>query len=132
MMEETTVILMERNKETGYLEKEINSYTLQENGNLVDGIYLVKENDTEIIHLKLTTDRDVEDSEFDAIYDNYNGEEFGEMITSIEEVDDTYNPTWEVVFPFIENRDIFQNKLQEVLNRHKEILDESEKITAEA
>ncbi|WP_138202786.1 DUF6762 family protein [Haloimpatiens lingqiaonensis] len=126
-MEETTIILMERNSETGYLEREVNSYTLEENGNLIEGIYLVKEEDGEVVNLKLTTDRDVEDDEFDSIYDNYNMEEFGEMINSIEEVDDTYNPTWEIKLPFIENRDMFQDKLQQLVNKHKEILDKAEK-----
>lgn len=126
-MEETTIILMERNSETGYLEREVNSYTLEENGNLIEGIYLVKEEDGEVVNLKLTTDRDVEDDEFDSIYDKYNMEEFGEMINSIEEVDDTYNPTWEIKLPFIENRDMFQDKLQQLVNKHKEILDKAEK-----
>lgn len=126
-MEETTIILMERNSETGYLEREVNSYTLEENGNLIEGIYLVKEEDGEVVNLKLTTDRDVEDDEFDSIYDNYNMEEFGKMINSIEEVDDTYNPTWEIKLPFIENRDMFQDKLQQLVNKHKEILDKAEK-----
>lgn len=124
-MEETTILLMEKHKETGYLEKEVDSYTIEENGELIDGIYLIKEDGEDIIHLKLTTNRDVEDDEFESIYDNYNLEDFKDIVLSIEEVDDTYNPTWEVTFKFEDNREAFQNKLQMIINKHKEILDKA-------
>lgn len=123
-METVSVLLMEKNKETGYLERELGSYTISDNGNLIDSIYMVHENEKDIVHLKLTTERDVEDWEFSEILDYYDEDVLKDVVLSFEEVDDTHNPTWEVTFEFIESQNKMQDKLQDILNKHKKELDE--------
>jgi hypothetical protein len=123
-METVSVLLMEKNKETGYLERELGSYTISDNGNLIDSIYMVHENEKDIVHLKLTTERDVEDWEFSEILDYYDEDILKDFVLSCKEVDDTYNPMWEVTFEFTESQSKMENKLQEILDKHKKELDE--------
>ncbi|WP_373898883.1 DUF6762 family protein [Haloimpatiens sp. FM7315] len=122
-MEETTLLLMEKNLSTGHLEREVGSYTVSENGELISNIFLSKEDNKEVIHLKVTTEKDIEDDKFDAVYDSYDMESLKEISISVDEVEEEYNPTWEITFEFDNNIDVFQNKLQEILNKHKEILE---------
>ena len=121
-METVSVLLMEKNKETGYLERELGSYTISDSGNLIDSIYMVHENEKDIVHLKLTTERDVEDWEFSEILDYYDEDILKDIILSFEEVEDTYNPMWEVTFEFIESHSKLESKLQDILDKHKKEL----------
>ncbi|HSQ33346.1 MAG TPA: DUF6762 family protein [Peptostreptococcaceae bacterium] len=123
-MEPLSVLIMQKNKETGYLESELGSYTVSNNGNLIDNIYMVHENEKDIVHLKLTTERDVEDWEFSEILDYYDEDILKDSVLSFEEVEDAYNPTWEVTFEFVESQNKMQDKLQDILNKHKIELDE--------
>lgn len=123
-MEPLALLIMQKNKETGYFEREVGSYTVSSNADLVDSIYMIHENEKNIVHLKLTTERDVEDWEFSEILDYYDEDIFKDIILSCEEVEDVYNPTWEVAFEFIESQGEMQNKLQEIVNIHKKELDE--------
>ena len=123
-MEPLSVLIMQKNKETGFLERELGSYTLSNNGNLIDSIYVVNEDEYDIVHLQLTTERDVEDWEFSEILDYYDEDIFKDIVLSFKEVEDTYNPTWEVTFEFIESQSEMKNKLQSIVDIHKKELDE--------
>jgi hypothetical protein len=123
-MESLSVLIMEKNKETGYLERELGSYTISNNGNLIDSIYMIRENDKDTVHLRLTTERDVEDWEFSEILDYYDEDVLKDIVLSLEEVEDAYNPMWEVTFEFIDSQRKMENTLQDILNKHKKELDE--------
>ncbi len=117
-MESVTVIIMEKDKETGFLEKEIGSFTVEEHGELIERIYMTTEEGKQIVHMIVTTSRDVEDEEFASILDSYDGEAMEQVILSIEEVEDTYNPTWEVTFPYVDSQDGMEERMQRILNAH--------------
>lgn len=122
-MESLSVLIMEKNKETGYLERELGSYTISNNGNLIDSIYMIRENDKDTVHLRLTTEKDVEDWEFSEILDYYDEDVLKDIVLSWKEVEDAYNPMWEVTFEFIDSQHKMENILQDILNKHKKELD---------
>lgn len=123
-MEDTYLVLMLKDKKTGFLDKELNAYKILENEDLIVNIFATEEENNLIVHLKITTDRDCLDWEFDAIYDYYDNEIFSDMILSFEEVTEVYNPTFELTFKYLENDIDMEEFIQKILNIHKtELLD---------
>ncbi len=123
-MEPFTIMIMEKNKESELLEKEVGSYTISQYGNLIHNIYMMGKEEKSIVYMKITTDKDVEDWEFSAILDYYDEEVLKEIVLSCREVEDTYNPVWEVTFEFVPSQEGMQKKLEEILTIHKQELDE--------
>ncbi|KXG74108.1 hypothetical protein AN619_26230 [Thermotalea metallivorans] len=121
-MEPMVLMMMEKDGETGLLSREIGSYTITEHGNLVSGIYLMHKDQRDMVYLRLTTDRDVEDWEYGAIFDYYDMDAMKEMVLSIEELDD-YNPVWEVSFTWMDSQEGMENLLAKILERHRKLLD---------
>ncbi len=98
-MEETVVVVMLKNMQTGFLEKELLSFALPRHENLLVNLFAREtEGETLAIHLRLSTGQDVENWQFNAIYDYYDTQIFGEEVTYLGELEDSYNPTWEVSF----------------------------------
>lgn len=116
-MESVKLSLYEKNTETGILENLLGSYLIEEYMELIDKAYVVKD-ETLKVHLYLTVDGDIEDSEYEAIYDNYDGDAFNDIEVSIEESEDSYNPTWLFVFDFINAPGEMENKITEILSIH--------------
>jgi len=127
-MESVKLSLYEKDKETGILENLLGTYLIEEHVELLDKIYAVKE-DTLKVHLYLTVAGEFQDSEYEAIYDNYDGEAFNNIQVSIEEVEDSYNPTWLFILDFINSHDEMENKITEILYIHNnELIRVLEKI----
>ncbi len=118
-MEETFLVLMLKDKETGFLDKELSAYKIGENENYIVNIFATEEDDKIIVHLKITTDRDCDDWEFDAIYDYYDNEIYnGKVITFAEETE-VYNPTFLLTFDFIEDDSKMEDFIKSILEMHK-------------
>ncbi len=110
-------------KKNGLFEKELESYEIVENENLIVSAYAVEAEGYKI-YLRISLDRDVEDWEFSAIYDYYDEDIIKPLVTSINAIEDCYNPTWEIEFDFIDSREEMEQKIQQILNCHKdELLD---------
>lgn len=119
-MEETVIVIMLKDAETGFLEKELGAYSISENGELIFNIYAEGEEKTVV--LRLTCERELQDWEYDAVYDYYDTETVGALVDSMEEEDGHYDPVWVVTFPFAEEQDVMEQKLTEILAAHKEEL----------
>lgn len=119
-MEDTVIVIMLKDAETGFLEKELGAYSLPENGNLIFNIYA--EGESNDVVLRLSCDRELQDWEYDAVYDYYDTETVGALVESIEEEDGHYDPVWVVRFPFAEEQDVMEEKLADILNAHMEEL----------
>ena len=118
-MEDTVIVIMLKDKETGFLDKELGSYKIESNETMIYNTFATeKEDGIYEVTMKLTCDRDVEDWEFEAIYDYYDSETLMPAVTSIIEEEDCFNPTWKVTFDFIENVEEMENKISEILNLH--------------
>lgn len=116
-------MLMQKEKETGFLVKEVDTYHIDVEEELVERIYMIEEDGKEIVTLHLTTSKEVEDWQFSAIFDYYNEEIFNERVLSFEEVEDCYDPTWKFTFQFIEDHERMQEFLNEIVNIHKNELE---------
>ena len=121
-MEETVIVIMLIDKETGFLDKEIGSYKILENETLIYNTFALEENDKVSVVMKITTGHEVEDWEFDAIYDYYDNETILPFVTSIEEEADCYNPTWKVKFDFHEDPEVMEKRIGNILKLHNEEL----------
>ncbi len=127
-MEETVIVIMLKNKTTGFLEKELMSLDITENADYIVNIFVTEEADKMELHIKLSTAKDVEDWEYSAIYDYYDTGVF-EGIAYTKEADDDYNPVWEAVTDYNGDTDATEKKVAEILAiHHKEIEDVYEAI----
>lgn len=122
-MEETVIVIMLRNRTTGFLEKELAALDITENADYIVNIYASEEEGGMKLHIKLSTARDVEDWEYDAIYDYYDTEVFKD-IAHIEEADDDYNPVWEAVTDYSDNISETEKRVTEILAIHKREIDD--------
>lgn len=119
-MEETVIVIMLKDAETGFLEKELGAYSISENGEMIFNIYA--EGEEKKVVLRLTCERELQDWEYDAVYDYYDIETVGALVDSMEEEDGHYDPVWVVTFPFAEEQDVMEQKLTDILDAHKEEL----------
>lgn len=127
-MEETIIVIMLKDKNTGFLEKELASLDLTENVEYIVNIFAVDEEEGRKLHIKLSTERNVEDWEYSAIYDYYDTECFAGRAEVID-ADDDYNPVWEVVIDYKEDIAVLADNVAELLAIHrKEIEDVFETI----
>lgn len=122
-MDETIVVIMLKNKTTGFLEKELASLDLTENVEYIVNIFAVDEEDGRKLHIKLSTERNVEDWEYSAIYDYYDTDCFGDKAQVID-ADDDYNPVWELVINYNEEIAVLEEQVAELLAIHKKEIED--------
>ena len=124
MPEEAQLVIMLRNNATGFLEKEYAAIPLAEIGEfepLLVNVFAVSGEGGTYIHMKISTAGDVSDWQYNAIYDYYDGEVFTGAVTSVSELDDVFNPTWELVFksPSVEKGPAeLASKVRDLLRLH--------------
>ena len=124
-MEDTVIVIMLKDAETGFLDKELGAYTLPENSSLIFNIYA----EGEEVVLRLSCDRELQDWEYDAVYDYYDTETVGALVDAVAEEDGHYDPVWVVRFPFAEEQEVMEQKLTDILDAHrKELLSVYEAI----
>lgn len=111
-MDFSSLVLMEKDNETGFLGKQLGSYTIEEGGEFVKRLFVYKDEVT----LVFDTDRDVEEWEFSAIFDLFNTDDFVNNGYDIEENDDEYNPTWVMKFPYVDDNKIMKDKVVDICN----------------
>ncbi len=117
-MEETVIVIMLKDKETGFFEKELGCYKIETNDTLIYNTFATGDENGYTVSMKLTCDKEVSDWEFDAIFDYYDPETLMPFVTSIEEEEDCYNPTWNITFDFIDNTEAMEEKISEILAVH--------------
>ena len=115
-MDFSSLVIMEKDKETGLFKGQLGSYSVGDGASYVKKLYCI---DGEV-SLFFDTDKDVEEWEYSAIYDLFNVEAFKNLEYSIEEVDEEYNPTWVVKFKFDEEHEEIRAIINEPCNVIKE------------
>lgn len=121
-MDEFAIVIMLKDKATGFLEKELGSYKIDGNEDLILNVYAEEGNDGYICRMKILADKELEDWEFEAVYDYYDGEVFLDEILSFREVEDCFNPTWEISFPYNDGVNFMESKLNKLLKIHADEL----------
>lgn len=112
----SSLVLMERDKETNQFIKELGSYQVNDGAEYITKMYY----DGEAVHLFFDTKKDVEDWEYTAIFDMFNDDVFTGKGYEIVSEDDEYNPTWHITFSYIEEISLMEEKLQELCTLIKE------------
>lgn len=109
-MDFSALVLMEKDKDTGHLIKEIGSYAVNEGAVYVNKLYVIDG----VVNLYFQVNKDVEDWEYSAVYDLFDVEAFETLGYDIEEVDDEFNPAWMISFPFDEEHEEVRAILNEL------------------
>lgn len=123
---ETMIVIMKKNSNTGFLEKELASLKLKENEEYILNLFVLEENEKEKFHIRLTTERNLYDWEYAAVFDYYDTDIFKEY--DVSEIDGDYNPVWEIVMDYEKDIDIMTEKISEILKKHKQELDDVYKM----
>lgn len=115
-MEASSIVLMERIN--GILENELGSYEIEEGLECVYKAYV--EDNT--VHMYLTTDVDVDDEQYTKLFEEYDVEKLTSLGIQVTEDDEEYNPVWQLTFPFIEEHELMEDRLNEILSLHVNML----------
>ncbi|MGG7176632.1 DUF6762 family protein [Clostridium paraputrificum] len=95
-MDFSSLVLMEKDKETGYITKELGSFEVNEGALYVTKLFVLDNK----VNLYFDTNKDVEEWEYSAIYDLFNKDIFIENGFEVEEELDEYNPTFIIKFQY--------------------------------
>lgn len=109
MMDFSSLVLMEKEKETGFIKKELGSFEVNEGALFVKKLYMIDN----VVYMHFDTDKDVEEWEYSAIYDLFNEEAFVDAGYKIEEDLEEYNPTFIITFDYDEEYEVMKEKIQE-------------------
>lgn len=115
-MDFSSLVLMKKDKETGFITKELGSFEVNEGALYVKKLFVL---DNEV-NLYFDTNKDVEEWEYSAIYDLFNIKRFEEEGFIIEEELDEYNPTFILKFPYKEEH----LEMKDVLDKAVELINE--------
>ncbi|MFI3230665.1 MAG: DUF6762 family protein [bacterium] len=123
---DTVIVIMLKDNKTGLFIKELQTLNISKNEDFLLNVYAVQD-DLINIYVKITTNRDVLDWEFNAIYDYYDKDIFLEVLdnknNNILEQEEEYNPTWELSFEYKQeydqNVEILTEKINNILDLHK-------------
>ena len=115
-MDFSSLVLMEKDKETGYITKELGSFEVNEGALFVRKLFVL---DNEV-NLYFDTNKDVEEWEYSAIYDLFNEDRFVEEGFSIEDDLDDKNPTFILKFKYEEE----YNDMKEVITKAVNLIQE--------
>ncbi|ACD24148.1 hypothetical protein FDC58_12385 [Clostridium botulinum] len=108
-MEFSSLVLIEKDSETGFIKKELGSFEVNEGGLFVKKFYVLDG----IVHMYFDTNKNVEEWEYSAIYDLFNTERFTEKGYEIEEDLDEYDPTYVIKFKYEDDFDFIKEKIRE-------------------
>lgn len=95
-MDFSSLVLMEKDKETGFITKELGSFEVNEGALYVRKLFVIDN----IVNLYFDTNKDVEEWEYSAIYDLFNKDIFVENGFEVDEDLDEYNPTFILKFKY--------------------------------
>ena len=106
-MDFSSLVLMEKDKETGFITKELGSFQVSEGALYVKKLFVVNE----VVNLYFDTNKDVEEWEYSAIYDVFNYDAFIKEEFEIEDSLDEYNPTFLVKFKYVDDYEFMKERI---------------------
>ncbi|NGX94425.1 MAG: hypothetical protein G4V63_04065 [Candidatus Afipia apatlaquensis] len=117
-MENISLVIMEKEKDTGFLSRELGSYEVKYDTEYVSSIYASREDENLYVNMYLTVPGEFEDWKYNAILDNYDTGLYKDKALLAEEDEDSYNPGWVIKFLFLENDNEMEEKINELLGIH--------------
>lgn len=118
-MDFSSLVLMERDKETNFFIRELGSYKVNEGAEYVTKFFY----DGDKVNMVFDTKKDVEEWEYSAIFDLFNLTVFEENGFNIEEIVEEYNPTWVIRFDYLEEHTDMEEKVNLACSIIEEELD---------
>ncbi|AKN33489.1 hypothetical protein Ccar_22730 [Clostridium carboxidivorans P7] len=103
----SSLVLMEKDKETNLIVKELGSYEVSDGAEYITKMFY----DGDKVNVYFDTNSDVEEWQYSAIFDLFDVEAFSKSEYVIEDVDDEYNPTWLVKFDYVENHEDMNERI---------------------
>lgn len=124
-MDAFSIVIMRKDKEN-ILSEEVATFDPEEKSLYIDSVFSVLENGKDLVHLKITTDRDMEEWEFSAVFDYYDTQKLESLgfVESVVGKEDSFNPIWEVKFFLPSNEDKLNEYVREILEFHSIELEE--------
>lgn len=110
-MDFSSLVLMEKDKETGFVSKELGSFNVDEGALFVRKFFV----EDGVVNLYFDTNKDVEEWEYSAIYDLFNQDVFKENGYELEEDLDEYNPTFIIRFDYDDEYSNMQERLDKII-----------------
>lgn len=114
----TVLVVMEKDKETGFFTHTVDSYKIGAGIELIENAYLSEEEGEYFIYLALTT-ADVLDYQYYGIYDLYNEEIFSGFNVTLLDGSGEYNPRWIIKLKYSEERSEMERLMNELVDIHK-------------
>ena len=111
-MDFSSLVLMEKDKETGFITKELGSFEVEEGALYVVKLYVIDN----VVNQYFETNKDVEEWEYSAIFDLFNQEAFVEAGFEIKEDEEEYNPTYILKMPYIDDYSQMKESLNKALS----------------
>ncbi|WWU63879.1 hypothetical protein QJR26_12705 [Clostridium baratii] len=111
-MDFSSLVLMEKDKETGFITKELGSFSVNEGALHVRKFFV----DGDIVNLYFDTNKDVSEWEYSAIYDLFNAKAFEEEGFELSEDLDEYNPTFIVKFKYDDDHSKMQENVTKIVD----------------
>ncbi|MDO5515962.1 MAG: hypothetical protein Q4F66_00300 [Clostridium sp.] len=111
-MDFSSLVLMEKDKETGFIKKELGSFEVNEGALYVTKLYVLDD----VVNMYFDTNKNVEEWEYSAIYDLFNAEAFEEKGYQIQEDLDEYNPTYIINFKYEDDYQVMKEKINECVS----------------
>lgn len=111
-MDFSSLVLMEKDTETGFIKKELGSFQVNEGALYVKKLFVLDG----IVNLHFDTNKNVEEWEYSAIYDLFNVSAFKENGYEIKEDLEEYNPTYIINFKYIEDYEVMKTKINECIS----------------
>ena len=111
-MDFSSLVLMEKDKETGFIKEELGSFEVNEDGLYVRKLYVLDGT----VYMHFDTNKNVEEWEYSAIYDLFNSDAFVDAGFAIEEDLDEYNPTYIAEFDYEDDYEKMKEKIQQCIS----------------
>jgi hypothetical protein len=109
-MDFSSLVLVERDKDTKLIKKELGSYEVVDGAEYITNMFY----DGEKVNVYFDTNKDVEEWEYSAIFDLFDLNKFEVKGYIIEEIENEYNPTWLIKFDYSDEYDVISNNLNEL------------------
>ncbi len=112
------LVLMEKEKETGFFTNTVDSYKIDSGIEFIENAYLAEENNEYFVYLTLTT-ADVEDYQYYGIYDLYDEDIFSRFEVEVLDGSGEYNPRWIIKLKYSEERSEMERLINELVEVHE-------------
>lgn len=111
------LVLMEKDRETGFFTQTIDSYKIRAGIELIENAYLAVEDEEYFLYLTFTT-ADVQDYQYYGIYDLYDEDVFNAFNIELLDGSGEYNPRWILKLKYSEERIEMERLINELVSIH--------------